>query len=220
MTEQNTPAVEVKIGDWLSAAWELFKQDVVKYSVAMLIVGVLSLVTCMILLGPMMVSLCRCFIRKARGEDFTYGDLFDGLKRQFLAPVVFAMGTIVAFCIVCVALMFIPFVGRMAIGAIALLIAPVVWYTFMEMAVAETSIEIGALVDLVKRVFDRIKNQYGMLIVWFLIIHVILDAGAVACCVGAIVTAAFSTLAACISYLAIFKAAPAAPEVAAPATQQ
>ena len=70
---------------------------------------------------------------------------------------------------------------------------------------------IGTTWNLFKRVFERIKSQYGMLVVWYLLLEIIACAGFVACCIGAFVTSAFMILALSVSYLAIFKAeAPAA----------
>jgi len=200
------PAFEVNINEWLGTTWNLFKQDIVKYAVAGLIAGLVSIVTCGILSGPMAVGLYGCFMKKARGGDFEYGDLFNGVKKQFLPSLLFVLAVLVITGAISVALAFIPIVGQIASSLIGIVIGPLVSFSLCEIAAAETTVEIGGLVDLVKRVFDRIKSQYGMLIVLYLILEIITFLGVLGCCIGVFVTGAFMVLALSVSYLAIFKA--------------
>ena len=68
---------KVDIGGWLKYAWNLFLTDVIKFMVSALIVSVISMVTCLILTGPMSVGFFKCVLKKMRGEDFDYEELFD-----------------------------------------------------------------------------------------------------------------------------------------------
>jgi len=56
VAEQPADPVKVDIGGWLKQGWELFKTDILKFIVSALIVGAISIVTCLILAGPMMVG--------------------------------------------------------------------------------------------------------------------------------------------------------------------
>ncbi len=195
----------VDIGGWLKQAWELFKTDVLKFIVSILIVGVVSVMTCLVLSGPMMVGLFKCILKKTRGEDFEYGDLFDGVKIQFLPAFVLVIATVVFVAIIGGILMLIPFVGQVAFYAVQIAVALFVNYMYLQMAEIDETLEVGKLVDLGKSTLNKLKDDYAMYLVWALVVSVIGGAGIIVCCVGILATYSISLIAVTISYIAIFK---------------
>ncbi len=193
----NQPKLEVKIGDWLKVGGELFAKDWLKYSVSLLIVSVIS-GACFVLLGPMYVGLYRCLLKKVKGEEFEYGDLFDDFEKQFLPSFVLVIVFLIPYVIV-----FIP-CGLLIGTAYCLLTAPILCYMFIEMAVAEKAIEVGALLDLGKKVYARIKPQYFAFVLFFLLISVIFQIGIFVCCVGIFVSMAVASLTVAVSYADVF----------------
>lgn len=216
MNEQNSTEPEpeiivdeqknnVDIGGWLKQGWEIFKTDIVKFIVSILIVGVVSVMTCLVLSGPMMVGLFKCILKKTRGEDFEYGDLFDGVKTQFLPAFVLVIATFVFVAIVGGILMLIPFVGQVAIYAVQIAAALFVNYMYLQMAEMDETLEVGKLVDLGKSTLNKLKDDYAMYLVWALVVSVVGGVGVIICCVGALATYSISLIAVTISYVAIFK---------------
>ena len=195
----------VDIGGWLKQAWELFKTDIVKFIVSTLIVSVVSVVTCFVLSGPMMVGFFKCILKKNRGEDFEYGDLFDGLKTQFLPAFVLVIATFVFVAVVGGILMLIPFIGQVAFYAVQIAVALFVNYMYLQMAEMEETLEVGKLIDLGKSTLNKLKNDYSMYLVWALVVGVVGGAGVIVCCVGVLATWPISIIAVTISYIAIFK---------------
>ena len=188
--------LEVKIGDWLKAGWELFTKDWLKVSLSMLITGAVSIVTFGILGGPMAVGLYKCFIKKVKGEDYELGELFEGVKTQFLPAFVLAIAYIICGVILNMVL---------CLGSIfSLLAAPIFVYTLFELAVATETVEVGNLIELVKKVFSKLKPQYFMFVLWFFLVGIIGALGTVACCVGVFASMAIVYLAVTVSYAETF----------------
>lgn len=195
----------IDIGGWLKYGWKLFITDVLKFMVAMLIVGVVSIVTCLILSGPMMVGFYKCILKKTRGEDFEYGDLFDGVKTQFLPAFVLVIATFVFVAIVGGILMLIPFVGQVAFYAVQIAVALFINYMYLQMAEMDETLEVVKLIDLGKSTLNKVKDDYAMYLVWALVVSVVGGVGVIICCVGALATWPISIIAVTISYIAIFK---------------
>ena len=199
--EEPKQEIKVDIGGWLKEGWELFKTDMLKFIVSMLIVAGLSIITCSILFAPMIVGFMRCVLKKSRGEDFQYGELFDGVKTQFLPAFLVMLGSMVVVMVIGL----IPIIGGLLSLAANLAILPVVWYAYAEMAAAPATIKVDALVNLLKGIFAKLQDQYFMFVLWGLVFSVVSSIGAIACCVGVFFTWPFAVVAFTISYLAVFK---------------
>ncbi len=195
-----TPVLEVKIGDWLKEAWELYTKDWMKYSVSVLIAIAISAFTCGILLAPMLVGLYSCFFKKMRGEDFEYGDLFYGVKNQFLPSFLIA----IALMVVNVILNLIPCIGPLLSLAFILIAMPVFSYSLFMMSQASETYKVDSLIDLVKEVYEKIKPQYFMFVLWLLIVGAIGGIGGIICGVGVLFTYPIAILALSVSYSEIF----------------
>jgi hypothetical protein len=79
---------EIKLGDWLSYGWQVYKENWLLMSMATLLGGFLSVVTVGILAGPLLMGMYRMAFKTIREERPEMADLFkwDGRFLQaFLA---------------------------------------------------------------------------------------------------------------------------------------
>ena len=203
--EEPQKVVKVDIGEWIKQGWELFKTDIVKFMVSALIVGVISVVTCLILAGPMMVGFFKCILKKNRGEDFEYGELLDGVRTQFLPAFLLVLVTSISLMIVSVILSIVPFIGQLAAFIVQVSATLVVNYMYLQMAEMDETMEVGGLIDLAKTTINKLKSEYIMFIVWALVIYVIGLAGAIVCIIGALFTWPLSVISVAKSYINVFK---------------
>ena len=205
VAEQPVKPVKVDIGDWLKQGWELFSTDIVKFMVSALIVGAISIATCGILAGPMMVGFFKCILKKNRGEDFEFGDLFDGVKLQFLPAFLLMLAISISVLIASAVLAILPFIGQLATFIISSFSALFINYMYLQMAELDETMEVGGLVELAKVTFSKLKDEWIMFIVWALVIYVIGIAGVIVCIIGTIFTWPFSIVSVTKSYINIFK---------------
>ncbi|NLF39329.1 hypothetical protein GX586_07780 [bacterium] len=197
--------VDVKIGDWLSAGWKLFAADWLKASVAMLIALVIGMVTCLLLWGPMTVGLYKCYLKKARGQDYEYGELFDGLKTQFIPSFLLMLMFWVVIIVPSVVLGFIPCVGSIISMVWSFVVSAFIPYAFYKMADAQAPVQVGSLVDLLKDVYAKMQPALPMMVLWVIVAGIIGQAGVIACGIGVFASSAFAALALAVSYLEVFK---------------
>jgi hypothetical protein len=191
-----TPAapLNVDIGGWLKVGWQLFVADPVKHIIAALIVLVLSIITCFILAGPMTVGFVKCLLKKSRGQDYTYGELFDGIKLQFVPSLLVMLGMYVPMII----LSAVPILGGLLALAWSVVAAPVCYFVLFGLAEATTTVAVGQLQSMAQNVWAVIKPALVMVIIWVFIANLISNL----CC---IFTMPIGWLAMTASYLAIFR---------------
>ena len=205
VAEEPQKAVKVDIGGWLKQGWELFKTDILKFMVAALIVGAISIVTCLILAGPMMVGFFKCILKKNRGEDFEFGDLFDGVKTQFLPAFLLMLAVSVCLTVASLILAFIPVIGQLATFIVSSSATLLVNFMYLQMAEMDETMEVGGLVDLAKTTINKLKSEFVMFMVWALVIYVVGIAGLIACGIGMFFTWPFSMVSVAKSYINVFK---------------
>ena len=199
------PKKNIDIGGWLKFGWKIFKTDVLKFMVSMLIVGVVSIITCLILSGPMMVGFFKCILKKSRGDDFEYGELFDGVKTQFLPS--FVLMAVVTVCVIIVSaiLAIIPVIGQIAGTVLGIAISLFTNYMYLQLAEMEETLEVGKLVELGKATLNKLKSDYGMFLVWALVVYILGFVGVIVCCVGALATYSIAMIAVTKSYNDVIK---------------
>ena len=89
----------------LSESWNVFKDDVVLYVIASLLVLVVSAVSLGLLSGPMVVGFIKLVDKRIRGEAGTATDVFDGFSHfgaSFIATILIAIGVFVGFLLLVV----------------------------------------------------------------------------------------------------------------------
>ncbi len=192
-TAPTTP-INADIGGWLKAGWQLFVADPVKNIIASLIVLLLSLVSCFILAGPMTVGFMKCLLKKARGQDYEYGELFDGIKTQFVP----ALLVLLALYVPMIILSSIPILGALLALAWSVIAAPVCYYVLFGLAEATAPVAVGQLQGMAQGVWATIKPALVMVVIWVFVANLISNL----CC---IFTMPIGYLAMTVSYLAIFR---------------
>ncbi len=197
-------APEVKIGDWLKAGWEIFSKDMLKCILGALIAFVIGGITCGILMGPMYVGLYKCFLKKARGQDFEYGELFDGVRTQFLPSFILFLVLLVATLAVNAVLGWIPCVGLVFCIAWGLIVGTIGVYAFVKIAEAPEPVEVGKIFTMLKENWETLKPAFLMFLLWYLVVKMVAGIGVAACGIGVLFTAPIAIMALVVSYMDVF----------------
>lgn len=71
----------VDIGGWVSAGWRIIKDDLLTFALATLVAGLISLFTCYIAAPAMGAGLLMMAYRKMTTGYVEFGNLFDGFRR-------------------------------------------------------------------------------------------------------------------------------------------
>jgi len=71
----------VDIGGWTAAGWQIIKDDLLTFSLAMVVAGLISVCTCLIALPAMSVGMLMMAYRKMTTGYVEFGNLFDGFRR-------------------------------------------------------------------------------------------------------------------------------------------
>jgi uncharacterized membrane protein len=106
----------------LSESWALFKDDLVLYVVATLLVFVISAVTLGLCAGPMFVGFIKLVRKRMRGEEGTATDVFDGFSEfgaSLIAMILIGLGVVIGSILVLPGVIF-GFITAFTFHAIAL----------------------------------------------------------------------------------------------------
>ncbi len=193
----------------------MYTKDWLKYSLSVLIVFVLGAITCGILFAPMLVGMYGCCLKKLKGEDFEYGELFDGVKKQFLPS--FLLG--LALMVVSIVLNLIPCVGWLLSFAFQILAMPVLVYSLFKLSYEAETYKVEKLKDLVMGIYEKLKPQYFMFVLWLFLAGIIGAAGGIVCGIGALFTYPIIVLALAVSYSDVFGTALSAQVEAEPVAE-
>lgn len=108
----------VNVGECLSGAWEIFKNNAITHVVCTFLVMAVSSISAGLLAGPMIVGYMRMIEREARGEAVQIGDIFRGFDDfvpGFVAGLISSLVVSLGFM-----LCFIPGLLIMALPPVAL----------------------------------------------------------------------------------------------------
>lgn len=174
----------------LGESWELFKDDVVLYVVASLLVFVISAVTLGLCAGPMVVGFIKLVNKRIRGEAGTATDVFDGFSEfgaSLIAMVLIAIGV---------------FTGVLLLVLPGVIFAFVTAFTFHAIALDG----LGATAA-IGRSYELIKDNLASCFV-LLVIVAILNAVGGSIVFGSLLTTPFSLIAMTFAYQRLRGAAP------------
>jgi len=191
-----TPAggSKIKLGDWLTDGWKVYKENWALMSVAGLLGGFLSLCTAGILAGPLLMGMFSMAFKTMRGEQPTMSDLFNWRGRFLQAFIAFLV-----FFIAHVAV-----AGLGSAGAFFKLIslALIPMFTIMLSLTMSNILDRGA--DAVNSINDVARKVFSR--DWFLwwlvglVIAAIVSGGTFACGVGVLVTLPWMISSAAVAY--------------------
>ncbi|RMG50833.1 MAG: zinc ribbon domain-containing protein [Acidobacteria bacterium] len=199
-----TGETPVDLGRWLSEGWQLYKRDAGTFSMAFLVMLLLSLVTLTVLTGPLLAGFYHMVFKSMRGEKPRVGDLFKGLDRFW--PNAFAWlvnavlmsvlggGSSVRYSVGAVT------VSSPLFGLISFILSPLVWAVFMfvyPLILERRRDTAAALDEAIRTVFGRSALQFWVCGFIFEILSFI---GLLACGVGFFVSAPFILCAQAIAY--------------------
>jgi len=211
----------IRIGDWISKAWEIFTKSVGVHIVLALIVGLGSLLTIGILAGPLACGWLYIILRQLREPDYKpeIGDIGKGFEvfgQAFVAHLLVAAALVVLWIVMFV-LSFVPLVGSLlgfvVVLAGALLVSTVV--LFVDLLIIDRRME---AVEAIKASIEKVKPEFWGFFGFAVLASVIAGAGIIGCGIGTLVTVPVATIAIAIAYQDNFEdlAAPAKPEIPAP----
>ena len=107
----------------LSESWALFKDDLVLYVVATLLVFVISAVSLGLCAGPMIVGFIKLVSKRMRGEEGTATDVFDGFSEfgaSLIAMILIGVGVIIGSMLLVLPGVIFAFITAFTFHAIAL----------------------------------------------------------------------------------------------------
>lgn len=107
----------------LSEGWALFKDDVVLYVVASLLVFVISALSLGLCAGPMVVGFIKLVSKRMRGEAGTATDVFDGFSEfgaSLIAMILIGVGVIIGSMLLVLPGVIFAFITAFTFHAIAL----------------------------------------------------------------------------------------------------
>lgn len=107
----------------LRESWGLFKDDLVLYLVATLLVFVISAVTLGICAGPMFVGFIQLVRKRMRGQEGTATDVFDGFSEfgaSLIAMILIGLGVFIGSVLLVLPGLIFGFITAFTFHAIAL----------------------------------------------------------------------------------------------------
>ncbi len=176
----------IRTGEWLSEAWEIFKQDQLMHIVVGLIVSVASGATGgFILIGPLMCGYYYIILRKLRepGQPIELGDIAKGF--EVFVPSLIASLLLGIF---------------VSIGALACFVGTIVVYALLIFAyrlIMDKSLEFCPAIE---TSFNKTKDNWLGFSLFALALLGVYLLGIIACGVGIYVTGPICVIATALAY--------------------
>lgn len=164
-------SVSVNTGAWISAGWELVKQDMVAWIVASLLLLVLSGVVPVILQGAMIVGLHIMAIKRIQGRTPEFADVFKGFN--YFVP------SLVAALLISIGV----FAGMILCIVPGLVIAAATIFSYLF--IVDRGMDFWPAIQ---ASHDVVKNDYVGFTIFFLALAILQMVGALLCFVGILIT--------------------------------
>jgi uncharacterized membrane protein len=163
-------------------AWETFKNDIVLFILAGLLVAVVGGVTLGILIGPLMVGFVELTRKRLRGQPGTATDVFSGFQK--LVPAILA-GIVIGLAVI---------IGSILCILPGLAVAWAAMFAFHFMAYKDQ--DVG---DCLKNSFELAKANIGPTLVLFLLVGFLNGLGN-AVALGGLLTFPFGLVAVTVAF--------------------
>lgn len=202
----------VDLGGWTEAGWRIIKDDLLTFSLAMLVAALISVVTCGIAAPAMSAGMLMMAYRKMTTGYVEFGNLFDGFRRFGNALGTMVLVILASFVI---SLVFsIPiFVARAAAGeqstvymAVNLIcqalssVASFVLSGAILFALPHVAARNVGPVEAITASVEVFRRNILMFTVLAFVWQLLAGLGIIACCVGVLVTGALVTAAEAKAY--------------------
>ncbi len=189
---------KIRLGDWLSGGWQVYKENWLLMSLATLLGSFLGSVTLGVLAGPLLMGLYRIALKTMRGEQPEMGDMFNW-EGRFLHAFLLAL--------IC-ALIYggVASIGRnSSVGALLGLVATPFLTMILALAmpfILERKVDVlAAINDVGRLIFSR-----DTLMWWIvgLVISGIASLGIFGCGIGVFLTVPWMVSSAAVAYRDIY----------------
>lgn len=210
----------IRIGDWLSEAWETFTKSVGVHIVLALIVGLGSSLTIGILAGPLACGWLYVILRQLREPDYEpeIGDIGKGFEvfgQALLGAVLIGVAFAVLWLVLIIISFVIPFVGNLVVAAGMFAVQTAV--LFMYPLIIDKRM---TAIDAIKQSLEKVKPEFWGFFGFAALISVISGIGGAICGAGWLVAGPVTMIAVAIAYRDNFGEAsalqPEMPEMPAP----
>jgi uncharacterized membrane protein len=177
-------ATEVKIGEWISKGFDLYKDNLGLLIVAGLLVGVLSAVTVGILAGPLLAGLTMMVLAllDKKEPQPQAGDVFKGFS-VFLNAFLFVIVYLVVLAVGSLVLNLLPCVGQLLGLAYNLLLGALVMFSIFLIADRQM-----AFWPAVTESVNMVKTNFWPFLALYVVASVIGALGIIACGIGVLAT--------------------------------
>ena len=189
----------IRLGDWLSGGWQVYKENWLLMSLATLLGSVLGSITIGILAGPLLMGLYRMALKTMRGEQPEMGDMFNW-EGRFLHAFLLAL--------IC-ALVYggVASIGsNSSVGALLGLVATPFLTMFLALGmpfILERKVDVMAAINEVGRLLFSRPNMVMWWIVG-LVLSGIASLGIFGCGVGLLLTFPWMVCSAAVAYRDIY----------------
>ncbi len=172
---------EVAIQQIFTRSWGVFKEDMVLYIIASLIVAVVGGLSLGILMPTLMVGFVKLVRKRMAGEEASAGDVFDfsAFVPALIVGIIIGVGVMV---------------GSMLLVLPGIAVALVTGYSFHFIAYDDAGVG-----DALKGSFELVKDNIVLVLILMLILGVLNGIGS-AVVLGALLTGPFSMVASTIAF--------------------
>ena len=188
---------KIKLVDWLSGGWQVYKENWLLMSLATLLGSFLGSITIGILAGPLLMGLYRMALKTMRGERPEMGDLFNW-EGRFLHAFLLAL--------IC-ALVYggVASIGHNSVGALLGLVATPLLTMILALAmpfILERKVDVLAAINEV----GRLMFSRDTLMWWIvgLVFSGLITVGVLGCGIGVFLTLPWIVCSAAVAYRDIY----------------
>lgn len=202
----------IKIGPWLSEGWNLFAKNAGLLILANLVANIGSNLTCSILQFPLMLGVYYMALRGLRGETVNF-DLGFGFQRFGKAMLLWlvSIAAVIGIYFVPTIVMFVDETfGQIVLCGVLLVAVPYLMMLF-GLVCCHIADQDADLSQSLSRVFELFKKDYLQFWLCGLVFVLAAAAGAIACGIGALVTAPWVLCATAVAYRDLIGSAKAQP---------
>lgn len=202
----------VDLGGWTAAGWQIIKDDLLTFSLAMLVGGLISVVSCGIAAPAMTVGLLMMAYRKMTTGYVEFGNLFDGFRRFgnalgtailiFLASLVITVVFTVPIYVARAATseqsavyLTVNVICQILSSVASVILAGATLFAFPHVAARNAS-----PVEAISASVEVFRRNMVMFTVLALVWQLLTSLGLVACCIGILVTGSIVTAAEAKAY--------------------
>jgi len=205
--------IDVKFGPWIEKGFNLYKENIGVLILASLLAVVLSVLTALILAGPMTIGLILIILARLDGKEpaSAAGDIFAGFSYFLNSFLFFLVWGVISF-VICAILGVIPCIGQVAGPVVSAGISTLI--VFGPFLIAEKQMDFwpASMASI-----EKVRTNFWPMLGLVLVASIMGAVGSIVCGIGAIVTLPLMYCILAVAYREVFSGAVSAPAEEAPA---